>query len=90
MVESKEKSVEKDIITNQDLPQKFLYKKKKVAIVKLDDYEPENVNKALKSLIKLLEVEDYFGGKTILMKPNVLASTKGAFTPPYSWQNWSR
>ena len=82
MVESKEKSVEKDISTNQDLPQKFLYKKEKVAIVKLDDYEPENVNKALKSLIKLLEVEDYFGGKTILMKPNVLASTKGAFTPP--------
>lgn len=82
LVESKEKSVEKDISTNQDLPQKFQYKKEKVAIVKLDDYEPKNVNKALKSLIKLLEIEDYFKGKTILMKPNVLAASKGAFTPP--------
>lgn len=65
-----------------ELPQKFFYKKEQVAFVKLDDYVPENVNKALRSLIQLLDIGDYFSGKTILLKPNVLASTKGSFTPP--------
>jgi len=81
LVESQENYNHKAALTKQDLPEKFLYKKDKVALVKLDDYEPENVKRALKSLIRLLDIEDFFKRKSILLKPNVLASTKGAFTP---------
>jgi uncharacterized protein (DUF362 family)/NAD-dependent dihydropyrimidine dehydrogenase PreA subunit len=81
LVESKEKYDEKALITKPELPEKFLYKKEKVALVKLDDYEPENVKRALQSLIRLLDINDFFKRKSILLKPNVLASSKGAFTP---------
>jgi len=63
------------------LPQKFNYKKNRVAIVKLDDYHPEKIKNALNKVIELLEIEDYFDNKSILLKPNFLASTKNAFTP---------
>jgi uncharacterized protein (DUF362 family)/NAD-dependent dihydropyrimidine dehydrogenase PreA subunit len=63
------------------LPQKFNYKKNRVAIVKLDDYNPENIRNALFKVIELLELENYFNNKSILLKPNFLAPTKNAFTP---------
>jgi len=63
------------------LPQKFNYKKNRVAIVKLDNYNPENIRNALFNVIELLELENYFNNKSILLKPNFLAPTKNAFTP---------
>lgn len=81
MVESKEVKMEEVASTKKELPMKFNYKKNMVAIAAIDDYEPENVKNALKSLIQLLGIEDYFGGKKIVMKPNVLASASNAFTP---------
>ncbi len=63
------------------LPQKFNYKKNRVAIVKLDNYNPENIRNALFKVIELLELENYFNNKSILLKPNFLAPTKNAFTP---------
>ena len=67
--------------SSQNIPQKFNYKKNIVAIVKLDDYNPENIKNALNKVIELLEIENYFDNKTILLKPNFLAPTKNAFTP---------
>ncbi|MFX1275445.1 MAG: DUF362 domain-containing protein [Promethearchaeota archaeon] len=82
MVESKEvKTIEK-FNSNYVLPNKFNYKKEIVAIVKLDDYESENVKRALNSLIELLGIQDYFKGKKVLLKPNVLSGGKNVFTPP--------
>lgn len=81
MFESKELNVQEVASTKKKLPKKLDYKRSKVAIVKLDDYEPENVKKALKSLIQLLELESFFNGKNIVLKPNVLASTKNVYTP---------
>jgi len=63
------------------LPQKFNYKKNRVAIVKLDDYHPEKIKNALNKVIELLEIENYIDNKSILLKPNFLAATKNAFTP---------
>ena len=63
------------------LPQKFNYKKNRVAIVKLDDYNLENIRIALIKVIELLGIADYFNNKSILLKPNFLAPTKNAFTP---------
>ena len=63
------------------LPQKFNYKKNRVAIVKLDDYNPKNIKNALIKVIELLGIADYFNNKSILLKPNFLAPTKNAFTP---------
>jgi len=63
------------------LPQKFNYKKNRVAIVKLDNYNSENIRNALFKVIELLELENYFNNKSILLKPNFLAPTKNAFTP---------
>ena len=68
-------------LKNEVLPQKFNYKKKRVAIVKLDDYNPENIRIALIKVIELLGIADYFNNKSILLKPNFLAPTKNAFTP---------
>jgi uncharacterized protein (DUF362 family)/Pyruvate/2-oxoacid:ferredoxin oxidoreductase delta subunit len=63
------------------IPQKFSYKKNRVAIVRLDDYHPENIRNALIKVIELLGIADYFNNKSILLKPNFLAPTKNAFTP---------
>ncbi len=78
---SESKKVQFDKIKGKELPQKFNYLKDKVAIVKLDDYQPENIKNALKSIFELLEIKDFFNNKSILLKPNFLAPTKNAFTP---------
>lgn len=69
------------ILKMEVLPQKFNYKKHRVAIVKLDNYNPESIRNALVKVIELLELENYFNNKSILLKPNFLAPTKNAFTP---------
>lgn len=81
MVESKELNIEREVSIKHAIPLKFDYKKEKVAIVKLDDYEPENIKRALKSILELLDLKDYFNGKTVLLKPNVLTSSEHTFTP---------
>lgn len=68
--------------SNENLPQKFNFLKDKVVILKLDNYEPEEIYKSLKSIIKLLELKDFFTNKSILIKPNLLAPSKYAYTPP--------
>jgi uncharacterized protein (DUF362 family)/NAD-dependent dihydropyrimidine dehydrogenase PreA subunit len=70
-----------DEIKGKELPEKFNYMKNKVAVVKLDDYEPKNIRNALKSVIGLLGIKDFFNNKSILLKPNALAPIKNAFTP---------
>jgi len=80
-VNIKSKDIEARDIIDKNLPQKFNYMKNAVAIVKLDDYNPENIRLALIKIIELLELENYFNNKSILLKPNFLAPTKNAFTP---------
>ena len=70
-----------DEIKGKELPEKFNYMKNKVAVVKLDDYEPKNIRNALKSVIELLGIKDFLNNKSILLKPNALAPIKNAFTP---------
>ena len=82
MVETKNVKMEEKSSLIQTIPEKFIYKKEQVALVKLDDYKQENVKKALNSLITLLGVKDYFKGKTVLLKPNVLSGGKNVHTPP--------
>lgn len=77
----KSKDIEASEITDKKIPQKFNYMKNSVAIVKLDDYNPENIRIALIKVIELLGIADYFNNKSILLKPNFLAPTKNAFTP---------
>lgn len=84
MIESTEKpikTIQKGIDTIS-IPEKFNYKKNRVVLVKLDDYEPENIKIALKKVIELLDIKDYFKGKSIVLKPNALSPKKFAFTPP--------
>ncbi|MFX1394475.1 MAG: DUF362 domain-containing protein [Promethearchaeota archaeon] len=69
-----------DEIKIKELPQKFNYMKNKIALVKLNDYHPENIKNALKSVIELLEIKDFFNNKSILLKPNALAPIKNAIT----------
>lgn len=69
-------------VSAMSIPEKFEYMKNTVAVVECDDYSPETLNKALTEIIKLLKLESYFKNKTILLKPNALAPTKHAFTPP--------
>ena len=69
-------------IKEKNLPQKFNYMKNKVVILKLDDYIPEEINKALRSIIEMLGIKEYFANKSIMLKPNLLAPSKNAFTPP--------
>lgn len=64
-----------------NLPKKFNFLKNKVALVKLNDYKPENIQTALEKIIELLGLEDFFKNKSVLLKPNLLAPTKNAFTP---------
>ncbi len=80
-VEKVEKKVQREI-DSRAIPEKFNYKKNIIALVKLDDYEPENIRNALKKLIELLGIKDYFKGKNIVLKPNALAAAKFTFTPP--------
>lgn len=82
MVETKNVKMEEKLSLTQTIPEKFIYKKEQVALVKLDDYKQENVKKALNSLITLLGVKDYFKGKIVLLKPNVLSGGKNVHTPP--------
>ena len=82
MVETKNVKMEEKFGLIQTISKKFTYKKKQVALVKLDDYKQENVKKALNSLIDLLGVRDYFKGKSVLLKPNVLSGGKNVHTPP--------
>ncbi|TFG00144.1 MAG: DUF362 domain-containing protein [Promethearchaeota archaeon] len=79
---SESEKVQFDEIKGKKLPQKFNYLKDKVAIVKVDDYQPENIKNALKSIFELLEIKDFFNKKSILLKPNALAPSKNAMTPP--------
>ncbi|MHA1437388.1 MAG: DUF362 domain-containing protein [Promethearchaeota archaeon] len=77
-----EDNIKVEKLTESDIPKKFNYMKNKVAIVKLDDYNSESISNALKELIKILNLEGFFKNKSILIKPNLLAPTKNAFTPP--------
>jgi uncharacterized protein (DUF362 family)/NAD-dependent dihydropyrimidine dehydrogenase PreA subunit len=81
-INSKNENLQVNEINNKNIPQKFYYKREKVAIVKLDDYQSKNVHNALKKIINLLEINTYFKEKSILLKPNALAPSKNAFTPP--------
>ena len=78
---SESEKVQFDKIKGKELPQKFNYLKDKVAIVKVDDYQPENIKNALKSIFELLEIKDFCNEKSILLKPNALAPSKNAMTP---------
>lgn len=71
-----------DEIKEKPLPQKFNYMKNKVVVLTLDEYLPEEINKVLRSIIEMLGIKDYFSNKSILLKPNLLAPSKNAFTPP--------
>ena len=53
MASNSSEKVQIDKIKGKELPQKFSYLKDKVAIVKLDDYQPENIKNALKSIFEL-------------------------------------
>ncbi len=83
MASESDKSKEIDLpLTQQStIPKKFNFLKDKVALVKLNDYEPENIKKALEKIVELLGLKDFFKDKSILLKPNLLAPTKNAFTP---------
>jgi uncharacterized protein (DUF362 family)/NAD-dependent dihydropyrimidine dehydrogenase PreA subunit len=78
----KSKDIEASEITDKEIPQKFNYMKKKVAIVKLDDYQPHNIQNALKRVFDLLNLTPYVKNKNVLLKPNALAPSKNAYTPP--------
>ena len=58
MASNSSDKVQLDKIKGKKLPQKFNYLKDKVAIVKLDDYQPENIKNALKSIFELLEIKE--------------------------------
>jgi len=83
MASESDKSKEIDLPSTQqnNLPKKFNFLKNKVALVKLNDYQPENIKNALEKIINLLGIKDFFKDKSILLKPNLLAPTKNAFTP---------
>ncbi|MHA1282029.1 MAG: DUF362 domain-containing protein [Promethearchaeota archaeon] len=81
-MEAKEKIKQLGEIQPKILPKKFEYKKNVVALVKLDDYNPENVKKALEKIFDLLDLKGYFKNKKILLKPNLLAPNKLAHTNP--------
>ena len=78
----KSKDIEASEIADREIPQKFNYMKEKVAIVRLDDYQPHNLKIALKEVFNLLNLKPYFNNKSILLKPNALAPSKNAYTPP--------
>jgi len=63
------------------IPKRFNYMKNTVALVKLDDYNRENIREALHQIIDLMALKDFLKDKSILLKPNLLAPTKNAFTP---------
>ena len=69
-------------IKEKPLPQKFKYMKNKVVILTLDEYLPEKIQNSLRSIIEMLGIKDYLANKSILLKPNLLAPSKNAFTPP--------
>ena len=69
----KSKDREASEITDKEIPQKFNYMKKKVAIVKLDDYQPHNIQNALKRVFDLLNLTPYVKNKNVLLKPNAVA-----------------
>ena len=69
-------------IKEKDLPQKFNYMKNKVVVLTLDEYSPEKIQKTLRSIIDMLGIKDFFANKSVLLKPNLLAPSKNAFTPP--------
>ncbi len=81
-IDTKSKNFQLNKSNNKKLPKKFNYMKNKVAIIKLDDYHPKKIKLALRSIIDLLGIKDNFKGKSILLKPNALAPSKNAFTPP--------
>ncbi|MFX1337908.1 MAG: DUF362 domain-containing protein [Promethearchaeota archaeon] len=68
--------------TEKNLPQKFNFMKNKVVVLKLDDYVPKKINEALRSIIEMLGIKEYFVNTSIMLKPNLLAPSKNAFTPP--------
>ena len=78
----KSKDIEASEITDREIPHKFNYMKGKVAIVRLDDYQPHNIQNALIEVFNLLNLKPYFNNKSILLKPNALAPSKNAYTPP--------
>ncbi len=78
---SESEKIESNKINFNQFPQKFNFKKKKVVLVNLDNYEPENIRKALNKIIEILDLRDFLKNKSVLLKPNILAPTKNAFTP---------
>jgi uncharacterized protein (DUF362 family)/NAD-dependent dihydropyrimidine dehydrogenase PreA subunit len=69
-------------LSNKILPQKLNFMKEKVVVLELDNYEPKEIYKSLKTIIDCLELKDFFTNKSILIKPNLLAPSKYAYTPP--------
>ena len=69
-------------LNNEVVPQKFDFMKDKVVVLELEDYKPEEINKSLKLIIELLGIKGFFSNKSILIKPNLLAPSKYAYTPP--------
>ncbi len=69
-------------IKEKHLPQKFNYMKNKVVVLPLDEYSPEKIQKTLRSIINMLGIKEYIANKSVLLKPNLLAPSKNAFTPP--------
>jgi uncharacterized protein (DUF362 family)/NAD-dependent dihydropyrimidine dehydrogenase PreA subunit len=68
--------------TESNIPSKFNHLKRKVAVVQLDNYEPDMVKLALETIFNLLDLKNYIKNKSIILKPNALAPSKNAFTPP--------
>ena len=81
-IDGKSRDIDVSEINNEEIPHKFNYMKNKVAVVRLDDYQPHNVQNALIEVFNLLNLKPYFNNKSILLKPNALAPSKNAYTPP--------
>lgn len=64
------------------LPSKFMFNRNVVAVVELEDYNSENIQHALTKVFNLLEIDDFVEDKSVLVKPNALAPSKHAYTPP--------
>ena len=50
---------------DKDIPEKFKYFKNRVALVKLDTYQPKAISAALEKIIKLLDLEKLIKNKSI-------------------------
>jgi uncharacterized protein (DUF362 family)/NAD-dependent dihydropyrimidine dehydrogenase PreA subunit len=71
-------------VIEQDSRPVMIERPERVAIVHVEDYDPENVRKGLERLIELLDLSwmSDLEGKTVLLKPNGLAPMALACTHP--------